>query len=332
MSADRRRISIRALGITAAVSLLAAFAPAAAQAAPAPAACTSIVLPVPAGTTESSVNGGDPSGRYLVGVGFHVGGADGLLWVDGQLTPVDQSPLAPYNQVQFNAVNRHGVIVGDRMTNFGSNTDAFIYRNGRFTLLPAPNPGDSTEALAINSRNDVVGLALGATGVQPVEWPAGRPGTVRVLPTPGNSGGFTSGVDENGTVVGYLAPWPPGTPYVWPANGAAHPLPVPADSMGGNTAAIRHGLVAGNVFDPTTGSTALAEWDLRTGQFMEWPNVQGAALSINRWGTIGVAGAIVHTDGRIVPVKGWVNVVTDRGTAAGTTSEFTGQAVMWTGC
>lgn len=328
--------SARRLGIVATVGLLVPFAPTAATTAhamPAMATCRSALLPVPAGTTESSVNGGDPTGRYLVGVGFHVGGAEGLLWVDGQPTPVDQSPLSPYNQVQFNAVDNHGTIVGDRTTDNGFQTDAFIYRDGRFTILPAPNPGDSAEALAINSAGDVVGTAFGATGPQPVEWPAGRAGTVRVLPTPGDVGGFAAGVDQDGTVVGYLAPWPPGTPYVWPAHRAAYPLPVPTGSMGGNAVAIRLGLVAGNVFDPASGETVPAMWNLRSGQLTVRSDVQGAALSINRWGTIGVAGgALVHADGRVVPVVGWVNVVTDRGTAAGTTNFFTGQAVLWTGC
>jgi len=316
------------------VGLLVPFAPAAAtaHAVSATATCRSTALPVPAGTTESSVNGGDPTGRYLVGVGFRVGGADGLLWVDGHLTPVDQSPLSPYIQVQFNAVNDHATIVGNRMIDYSLQTEAFIYRGGRFTILPAPNPGDTTEAVAINSAGDVVGTAFGPTGPQPVEWPAGRPGTVRVLPTPGDAGGFAAGIDQDGTVVGYLAPWPPGTPYVWPAHRAAHPLPVPTGSMGGNAVAIRLGLVAGNVFDPASGATVPAVWNLRSGQLTVRSNVQGAALSINRWGTIGAGGALVHSDGRVVPVTGLVNTVTDRGTAAGTTNFFTGQAVLWTGC
>lgn len=331
---------MRAFMMTAAAALLVSSAPAAAEAqatsapAKATAACRSIALPVPAGTTESSVNGGDSTGRYLVGVGFSSGGSEGLLWVDAQLKPINQRPLAPYVQVQFNAVDRKGAIVGERLTSYASlHTDAFVYRNGRFTLLPAPHRGDSTEALAIDSRGDIVGDATGIAGRQPVEWQADRPGTVRVLSTAGQGTGIADGIDQDGTVVGYLGSYPTSIAYVWPAHGPAHRLPVPAGSLGSNAAAISNGMVAGNVLDPATGSSALTEWNLRTGRFKIWPNLQGAALSINRWGTIGVAGGdIVHADGRVVRVSGWVNVVTDRGTAAGTTSEFTGHAVLWRGC
>jgi hypothetical protein len=320
----------------AAAALLVSCVPAAAaaRAASTPAttttACQSTALPVPAGTTESSVNGGDPTGRYLVGVGFHVGGSEGLLWVDAQLKPLDQSPLALYIQVQFNAVNRSGAIVGERLTSDTSfHTDAFVYRHGRFTLLAAPHPGDSTQALAIDSRGDIVGGATGTGGRQPVEWPADRPGTVRLLPTAGQGAGVADGIDQDGTAVGYVGFYPTGIAYVWPAHGRAYQLAVPAGSLGSNAAAISNGMAAGDVLDPATGSSALTEWNLRTGQFRIWPSLEGAALSINRWGTIGVAGGeIVHADGREVPVTGWPNAVTDRGTAA----EFNGHAVLWRGC
>ena len=323
----------------AAVGLLAAFMPAGAQAAsdsvqagPTAATCRSIALPVPVGTTESMVYGGDSTGRYLVGVGFHQDGSEGLLWVDGRLRPVDQRQLAPYFQVQFNAVNSRGVIVGDRMATNSSDTDAFVYRDGRFTRLRALIPGGATNAVAVDSRGDVVGSALGSTGWEPVEWLANRPGTVRVLPTPDGVGGFASGIGEDGTVVGYLAPWPPGGPYVWPAHGRAHALPVPAGSSGGQALAIRQNTVVGSVFDPATGSTVPAVWNLRTKSFRMLSELQGAALSVNRQGTLGLPFAIVHADGRMVPVDGLVNVVTDRGTAAGTTNAFTGHAVLWLGC
>lgn len=326
--------------MTAAAALLVSCAPTAAtaQAASTPvtatATCQSIALPVPAGTSESSVNGGDSTGRYLVGVGFHVGGSEGLLWVDAQLRPIDQRPLAPYIQVQFNAVNRSGAIVGERLTSDTSfHTDAFVYRDGRFALLPAPHPGDSTQALAIDSRGDIVGDADGAAGLQPVEWPAGRPDTVHMLTTADQGTGVASGIDQDGTVVGYLGSYPTSIAYVWPAHGRAHRLAVPAGSLGSNAEAISNGMVAGDVLDPATGSSALTEWNLRTGQFKVWPSLEGLALSINRWGTIGVAGGeIVHADGRVVPVTGWPNVVTDRGTDAGATAEFTGYAVLWHGC
>jgi hypothetical protein len=292
-------------------------------------------LPVPTGTLYSKVYGGDPTGRYLVGEGTYYGGSEGLLWVGGQLTPVNQSSLSPYIQVQFNAVNSHGVIVGERLTSDSSfHTDAFIYRHGRFTLLPAPILGEATNAMAINSRGDVVGTADGATGFVPVEWPADHPGTVRLLSTPSGAGGFANGIDEDGTVVGYLTPYPDGTPYVWPTHGrGAHALPVPVGSTGGNAEAISNGWVAGDVMDTATGSSALAEWNLRTGAFKMWPDIGGYALSVNRSGTLGVAGGeIVHADGRVVPVTGWVYTISAQGVAAGTNNDYIGHAELWLGC
>ena len=330
---------MRALGVMAvAVTLVSVGASAApvAQAASVATAptCRSVALPVPKGTTESSVNGADPTGRLLVGVGFHQGGAEGLLWVNGRLRSINEHSLAPEVEVQFNAVNSRGETVGQRTTDDSSlHTDAFIYRNGRFTVLRAPSKGESTEALAIDSRGDVIGDAAGPSGWQAVEWPAGRPGTARVLAVPGGGSSFATGIDEDGTVVGYLGSFPPGTPYVWPAHGRPHALRVPAGSAGGEAVAIRDGWVAGNVFDPATGSTVPAVWNLHTGRFTLWRNVPGSALSINRFGTLGVAGgALVHANGRVVPVTGWVNAVTDRGTAAGATSEFAGHAVRWPDC
>lgn len=338
------RSPVRTIGMTAAALSLIVFAQGAASATSAVSAtssasgsstCRSVDLPVPTGTTESAVYGGDPSGRYLVGVGFRSGGSDGLRWVGGRLRPIDQRPLEPYLQVQFNAVNSNGEIVGYRMTNASSfHTDAFIYRDGRFTLLPAPSPGYATEALAINARGDVVGIATGSDGQIPVEWSIGRHGAVvRVLATPSGDAAIASGIDTNGAVVGYLISPTATIPYVWPAHGTPHSLPVPPGSTYGVAYAVSGGMAVGDVIDPTTGTSELAEWNLRTGRLKTWPNVEGQALSINHQGTIGVAGGeLVHRDGRIVPVTGWVYTVSDRGTAAGTTNFFTGRAVQWLGC
>jgi hypothetical protein len=322
-----RALPWRALGVLAVTGLFVSFAPVVAQAAPHHAMCRAIALPVPAGTTTSTVNGGAPTGRYLVGVGD----GTGLVWRDGRVTSIDAAPLAPAIRVDFNDINSHGVVVGERMTDSNTfHTDAFVYRAGRFTLLRAPDPGDVTQAVAINSRGEIVGNAYFAAAWHPVVWREDRPGSVRVLPIPAG-GGYAGDIDDDGTVVGYLAPWPPGTLYVWPVHGAPHALPVPAGSIGGNAVSIRSGMVAGNVFDPVTGSTVATVWHLRTGIITK-SAVQGAALSVNRWGTLGSAGAIVHADGRVVPVVGWVFVVTDQGLAAGTNKLYIGQAVVWRGC
>ena len=288
-------------------------------------ACRTVVLPTPAGTS-STVTGGDLTGRYLVGRVNYPDRSAGALWRHGRFTEIDASPLGGV-QVEYHDVNRHGVVVGERMTDFGSfHTDAFTYRRGTFTLLPALRAGEPTEALGINSRGDVVGNSIG-NGFTPVVWPANRPGTVRALAP---ATGRAMGIDEDGSVVGYLAPFPPGTPYLWPAKGT--PRPLPDGGMGGNAVGIQRGMVAGNVFDPATNRTVPALWNLRTGGFRTFPEAGGSALSVNRKGTIGVVGALVHKGGRATPVGGWVNTVADTGVAAGTTDQFNGQAVRWLGC
>lgn len=214
--------------------------------------------------------------------------------------------------------------------------DAFTYRSGRFTMLPAPNPGDETEAFAINSRGDVVGRSWNPDGHRLVVWPADRPGTVRVLNGPDGqpAEALASDIDEDGTVVGYLLPLPPGDPYVWPADGRPYPLPRPEGSSGG-VAAIRLGVVAGSVFEDSAQAPTPTVWNLRTGTTTPRPELTGMELiSVNRWGTIGTNGAIGHADGRVVPVgnDAVVEVVTDGGVAAGMTDRFFGQAVRWFNC
>ncbi|HEX6352690.1 hypothetical protein [Actinophytocola sp.] len=338
---DRRLVRTRRQVLVAAgaVALLAPLTAAAAQADQPPppgVACQSIPLPVPAGTS-SEVTGGDPTGRYLVGHVREPNGSSrvGALWNNGQHTAIDASSI-PNAQMDYHDVNRHGVVVGERMTDHQTfHTDAFTYRDGKFTFLPALRPGDSTQALGINSRGDVVGNSSG-DGWTPVVWPANRPGTVRVLPMPsGHQGdGKAVGIDEDGSVVGYLSPYPPGAPYLWPAKGKPRPLSLPTGSIGGNAVAIQAGMVAGNVYDAPTYATVPTLWNARTGSLTLHKNVQAGALSVNRDGTIGVGGALVHADGRVSSVGdgAMVNTVDDRGVAAGATAQFNGQAVRWIGC
>jgi len=300
-------------------------------------ACTAVALPAPAGTS-SEVTGGDVTGRYLVGRVSYPDHTAGALWRDGQYTEIDASSI-PNVQVDLHDVNRNGVVVGERMTDYSSfHTDAFTYRDGKFTFLPALNPGDTTDALGINSRGDVVGTSVSDTrgGWAPVVWPADKPGTVRGLPLPaGNTNGaLARGIDEDGAVVGVVSPYPPGTPYLWPAHGNPRALPVPAGSIGGETTAIQNGMVAGNVYDPATNSTVMTLWNLRTGATTRHTSVHSGALSVNRNGTIGTAGAIVHADGRVSPLANGslVTTIAATGEAAGTTQPFNGQATRWLGC
>jgi hypothetical protein len=296
-----------------------------------------ITLPTPEGSVSSQVNGVDPTGRYMVGrasTGYPDYTTTGLLWKNGELTVVD-SGSTPEISVNVDDINRRGVAIGEHTAHYGSaHIDTFTYRDGRFTMLPAPTPGEQTNAVAINSRGDVVGNIPGAA----VVWPADRPGTVRVLTQPdGWTNAAATDIDDDGTVVGYVGGRPPGTPYVWPARGTPHPLPVPEGSQGGTADAIRLGMVAGNVIPPPSGPVNMSAptlWNLRTGSVRLRPDVAAGAFSVNRWGTIGGGGVIIHADGRVVPILtgAWVNAMTDTGIGAGMTSYGSGQAVIWVGC
>jgi uncharacterized membrane protein len=299
------------------------------------AACLAVDLPAPAGTV-SAVMGGDPTGRYLVGWVRYPDGLSpvGALWQRGRYTEIDASSV-PHVQMNYHDVNSHGVVVGERMTDYSSfHTDAFTYRGGKFTFLPPLRAGDSTQAVGINSRGDVVGNSFDGSHV-PVLWPADRPGTVRALPVPDEHpfGGRALGIDEDGSVVGYLTPYPPGTPYLWPADGRPRPLPMPGGGDG-IAVAIQGGMVAGEVVDPATGAGSVALWNLRTGRRTLFTDVRGGALSVNRDGTIGASGALLHADGRVVPLntEAQVYAVDDNGVAAGTTDWSNGHAVRWPHC
>ena len=298
--------------------------------------CGPSPLPAPAGTT-SDVVGGDVTGRYLVGNVRYADRSAGALWRDGVFAEIDASSI-PNVQVNYHDVNRHGVVVGERMTDYSSfHTDAFTYQDGKFTFLPALRPGDSTEAVGINSRGDVVGNSIGnGNGWRAVVWPADRPGTVRELPLPAGqtNGALARGIDEDGSVVGVVSPYPPGTPYLWPAKGAPRPLPLPAGSPGGDPVAIQGGMVAGNVYDPASNASVPTLWNLRNGGLTLHRNVQAGALSVNSWGTIGASGAIVHADGRVAALdpEALVNTIAETGVGAGTTAEHSGQATRWLGC
>jgi hypothetical protein len=129
---------------------LAAATAGVALAGPAPAvadlACQLGYLPVPDGTVNSFVHGGDPTGRYVVGRAT-VFGADGersavdLMWTDGRFTEV----RLPYDQASsmLSDVNSSGVAVG---TGYDEEfrSHAFTYHRGVVRELPSPQPGLQT--------------------------------------------------------------------------------------------------------------------------------------------------------------------------------------------
>jgi hypothetical protein len=301
--------------------------------------CRAAYLPT-LGSGLSEVRGGDPSGRYLVGR-EHLPASSitaAVVWTDHKVRELDTSALLPYVDVTATDVNRHGTIVGYRTRDHSSfHEDAWMYREGRFTLLPGLRSTDATVPAAINSRGDVVGYSLETTGTtatfHAVLWPADRPGTVRELTVPGQPAAWlrATDIDEDGTVLGFLGGWPGQTYYIWRPNGVAYPLSGPAAGQVSEATAIRNGWVVG--YGQTDGQSVGLRWNLRTGGVQIVSTQYPFFRTINSTGTIAAIGAIIHRDGRAVPLgdNAVPIVLTDRGTAAGMFGFFT-PPVIWTGC
>ena len=307
--------------------------------------CRMSPLPVPAGVQYSEVTGGDHTGRYLVGGGTAFDGTQprrvGLLWVNRKVTELNTHALAPYADVKITDVNGRGVVIGNRTTDFSTfHTDAWVYRNGGFVLLPGLKPGDATNAVAINWRGDIVGTSEDYS-VDPVVfhaviWSADRPGRPRELTVGGQSPAWATGIDidDEGTVLGQVGqrPTPEQRPFVWPARGPGYPLTGPAGTGYPFGVAIRDGWVTGEVLT-ADGHGVVALWNLRSGTTRVISTALGAATAVNKKGTVAMSNAIIYTDGKVHMLEGYPTVLSDHATAAGSDGLFgMGRAVIWTGC
>jgi uncharacterized membrane protein len=290
-------------------------------------------LPVPAGVVNSDVRGGDHSGRFLVGAGLRFDGTEGrqvvLRWDNGTVSELDTAALAPAAHVEATDINNDGIVVGFRVRDFSTfHTDAWIHRNGGFSLLPGLETTDETSAVAINARGDVVGQS----GERAVIWPADHPGTVRELTVDASSPMSSTGVDidDDGTVLGFLGcrPCEEQRPYIWPADGPGYPLAAPAGTGYPEGVAIRNGWVAGAAVADYRG--VAVRWDLRAETASVISTEHGSAAAVNRRGTVAASDALLYRNGRVQVLNGYVTVLTDQGTAAGSDAPYlSGNAVVW---
>jgi hypothetical protein len=312
--------------------------PASAAAAAAAGRCRGIALPT-LGHQYTELTGGDPTGKYQAGwgrSGTDTFDFDAIVWTGRQPQRLNTDSLLPYVNVAATGVNRHGVSIGFRtIDNSSFHTDAWLYHDGRFTMLPGLSTADATSPMAINSHGDVVGINLAETAPvwHGVVWPADRPGTVRELTIPRQSDAwiFADGIDEDGTVLGHLGGRPGETPYIWPVRGNPYPLNAPQGVGLAGAYAIRNGWVVG--YGQRGDQLVGLRWNLR-GRTVEVTSTEyPVSLSVNRWGAVGAVGALIHSDGRVAPLGGDARpvVVTDGGTAAGM-SESYGVPTLWTGC
>ncbi|MFK3981165.1 hypothetical protein ACI2K4_12390 [Micromonospora sp. NPDC050397] len=214
-----------------------------------PTSCQPIELPVPANTVRSTVLGGDPSGRYLVGTATDQRRRSQVLrWDEGRLEVLDLPVVDPVHLV----VNSRGDVAGDARSMKGPAEQVvpWLYRDGKFFLLP--HSGATTVSVAgINERGDVLGLlrTFGMFAVprvpeskseprgnplppalpdplttrnssdvpgkrppmlQPVIWSGEWEGTARLLDVPDKLTVLAvQGIDDDGTVVGTGEPVEP---------------------------------------------------------------------------------------------------------------------------
>ncbi|MEV5960641.1 hypothetical protein AB0L70_02680 [Kribbella sp. NPDC051952] len=166
-----------------------------------PTACTKTELSLPAGTpaeASSRVKSSDDTGRYVVGtVQLLDGTSYPVLWSDGVPQQLDADSALVDSVMD---VNSDGTVLGATLTEEGPQLP-WLYSNGKYEYLKAPDGMDWMSARAINNRGDVVGNGFDdATGAfTAVVWPAG--GAAQRLPGTPTSG--ATDIDDSGAVVGY---------------------------------------------------------------------------------------------------------------------------------
>jgi uncharacterized membrane protein len=244
-------------------------------------------------------------------------------------------------EVHVTGINGHGVAIGNRVTDLSTfHTDAWMYSNGSFTLLPGLKPTDATNAVAINKRGEIVGTSEDDS-VDPVVshaviWSADNPGSVRELTVDGQSPSWATGIDidDNGTALGLLGQrtTPEARPFVWPARGSGYPLNAPAATGFPFGVAIHDEWVTGEVVT-ADGFGVVALWNLSSGNAQVISTELGAATAVNKDGTVATFNALIYRNGQVRMLDGYPTVLSDYGTAAGSDGLFgSGHAVMWTGC
>jgi hypothetical protein len=172
-----------------------------------------VAVPLPMGSfTSIEVTGGDPTGRYIAGLGDPLPGQKSsvVVWHDGEIVDVLRRP-----GVRLSDFTAGGVGVG------GDDTRAYVYRDGTLTALK----GERAAAVAV----DGAGVVVGRVGQRPARWasPAGDP-VLLPLP-PGATTGSAVAVAADGTIAGHVSD-KDGlvlTAYLWRPDGSHGPVDLP---------------------------------------------------------------------------------------------------------
>jgi probable HAF family extracellular repeat protein len=103
-----------------------------------------------------TVKGINDSGQ-AVGTSWENGMPQGIIWQNGSVTHLGN--LQDHGQVYANTINNIGDVAGHAWTVSGDNADAFLWKNGHFTILGTLG-GTHTAAYGINDSGKIVGHSL----------------------------------------------------------------------------------------------------------------------------------------------------------------------------
>lgn len=172
-------------------------------AAPAAAACTwrvtPLPVPAPAKYSYAVAHGVAPSGASIVG---HVVRADGsgwdaVLWRSGILEVLPKPPFKGEGSNRAFIVNDQGVIAGVWWGDVNDPVRAWRYRNGVYEILPMPSWTMGISLAGINGAGDIIGGAHSILGnSEGLLWKAATPGYTSL-----GSSIMPVGIDDSGRIV-----------------------------------------------------------------------------------------------------------------------------------
>jgi hypothetical protein len=297
----------------AAVDPSATLDPAAAGAGPP--SCRIEPLAVPGGSRPVRVTGMDPTGRFVVGQGLPTDNTTAdlstLIWDNGRPTEV----RLPGTQQEIADITPSGLAAGTYYQ--GGLPHPVVVRDGQVTPLAGVYAG---QVMAINGAGTVVGTDIHSAKATPVPVRWDSPTSQATdLPLPaGFPYGIAFDIADDGTIVGAVTnDSGDSRPYVWPAGGAAHELPLPAGAgalptaVSGEWAAGSRTVTGGNGHDVRVGVV----WNLRTGELTELPGFGPRDIAANGW-MVGVdatrhPGATLLAGGRAVPLPALAALTND---------------------
>ncbi|MFE0589338.1 hypothetical protein [Micromonospora echinospora] len=262
-----------------------------------PTACEVETLPLPPGYVSGGVTGGDPTGRYLVGLLNLPDRKEPhpVLWVDGKVRELPAS----VRSAPMREITSSGWMIGQDM-------DAgYVYRFDP-TNQPGSPDGDGTDPVrrlpggpnlhpaGINEAGRIAGNRYSPDDPNwfvPMVWASPTSDPVELpLPGPGWTG-RALGIDDDGTIIGTVATdarYPRG--YLWRSDGTGEFLPSVPAAGEFRPVSIRNSWVIGHTWreQPGPGREAV-RLNLTTGEFVPLP-AMFSAVSVNARGWVAGVG------------------------------------------